>query len=570
MIGSTISHYKILSKLGEGGMGVVYKAEDTKLRRAVALKFLPSALIQDSAAKERFIQEAQAASVLDHSNICTLYEIDETEDGTVFMAMAYCEGETLKEKIEREPLPLQEAVDIIVRIAEGLAAAHEADIVHRDIKPANIIITRRSEVRIVDFGLAKLKGQAALTRAGTTLGTAAYMSPEQARGEDVDLRTDIWSLGVIAYEMLTGRRPFRGEYEQALVYLILNVDPEPVTKLNKQIPAEFEKIVNKCLSKNSDERYAGVEELLQDMESARRDIKTEKSAILKRSISVRQPLLRMIRKNARMLAGLMLLILITISVLANQRTVKSWFGFGAATAGRSVAVLPFNFVGSGQADKALCDGLSEVLTNKLIRLERSHKPLWIVPAHEVRNLGAASATEARRIFRAALAVTGSMQRSGDIYRLTLNLIDTDTGLRRGTSININDTFSNLATWQENIVTEVAEKLDIEPLRQDLNDLSAGETYLPGAYISYLRGRGYLLDGSNAAFVDSAVHAFEGAVEQDSSFALAYAGLGEAFRMKYKQSDDPVYIDKSRSICNRALQTNGRLAPVYVILTRCAN
>jgi serine/threonine protein kinase len=213
MIGNTISHYKILERLGGGGMGVVYKAEDTKLNRTVALKFLPPSLTTDPDAKERFIHEAQAASTLQHNNICTVHDIDQTDDGQMFIAMDFYDGEILKEKVEQGPLKIDEAIDIVMQVAEGLAEAHRRDIVHRDIKPANIIVTKGGVAKIVDFGFAKLTGQVRLTKTGSTIGTAAYMSPEQAQGEDVDRRTDIWSLGVVLFEMLAGRLPFRGEHE---------------------------------------------------------------------------------------------------------------------------------------------------------------------------------------------------------------------------------------------------------------------------------------------------------------------------------------------------------------------
>ena len=253
MIGETISHYRIIAKLGEGGMGEVYQAEDTKLDRSVALKFLPAELTRNPEAKARFVQEARAASALDHPNICTIYEVDETNEGRLFIAMACYEGETLKERIARGPLPLDETFDIARQVAGGLAKAHERDIVHRDIKPANIFITHDGLVKILDFGV---------TRTGTTLGTAAYMSPEQARGEDVDHRTDIWSLGVVLYEMVTGRRPFQGDYEQAVVYSILNTEPNAPSQLRKDIPRIIENITIKTLQKNREDRYENLQELL--------------------------------------------------------------------------------------------------------------------------------------------------------------------------------------------------------------------------------------------------------------------------------------------------------------------
>ncbi|MDP6775854.1 MAG: serine/threonine-protein kinase, partial [Candidatus Latescibacteria bacterium] len=224
MIGQTISHYRILEGLGEGGMGVVYKAEDTNLERTVALKFLPSELTRDEEARQRFVHEARAASALDHPHIGTIYEIDEA-DGLSFIAMAHYEGETLKDRIERAPLAVEDAIDIAIQIAQGLSAAHSRDIVHRDVKPANVLITAEGQAKIIDFGLAKLRRGSLLTRTGTTMGTVAYMSPEQAQGAEVDDRTDVWALGVMLYEMLAGDRPFKGEYEQAVMYSITNEEP---------------------------------------------------------------------------------------------------------------------------------------------------------------------------------------------------------------------------------------------------------------------------------------------------------------------------------------------------------
>jgi serine/threonine-protein kinase len=265
VIGKTISHYKIHDKLGGGGMGIVYKAQDVKLDRFVALKFLPLYLSTSEEEKQRFIQEAKAASALDHSNICTIFEIGETKDGQLFIAMAYYEGETLKAKITKRPLQLKEVVDIATQISAGLSKAHEAGIIHRDIKPANIIVTKEGEVKIVDFGLAKLSGQTKLTKPGSTLGTISYMSPEQLRGEKVDSRSDIWSLGVVIYEMITGQLPFKGDYEQAITYAILNEEPEPITALRTGIPLELELVVIKAIDKDSKKRYQHVDEIPVDL-----------------------------------------------------------------------------------------------------------------------------------------------------------------------------------------------------------------------------------------------------------------------------------------------------------------
>jgi serine/threonine protein kinase/Tfp pilus assembly protein PilF len=252
--------------LGEGGMGVFYKAEDTKLRRTVALKFLPAELTRDTEAKERFVQEAQTASALDHSTICTIHEIDDTQEDRLFIVMAYYKGETLKQMIGRGPLKLEDALGIAVQVARGLERAHEAGIVHRDVKPGNVMITERGDVKIVDFGLAKLASQARLTRAGTTVGTAAYMSPEQAQGAEVDGRTDIWSLGVMLFEMLTGQLPFGGDHEAALLYSILHERPKELSSLRTELPETVSSIIYKALQKDRALRYQTARELIIDLE----------------------------------------------------------------------------------------------------------------------------------------------------------------------------------------------------------------------------------------------------------------------------------------------------------------
>ncbi|MEN8251159.1 MAG: protein kinase [Bacteroidota bacterium] len=271
MIGTTISHYKITEKLGGGGMGVVYKAEDTKLKRTVALKFLPPNFALDDEVKQRFVHEAQSASALDHSNICTIYEIDETPDlpavagGQLFIAMAYYGGETLKKRIDNGPILYNEVIEIIIQIVKGLKEAHEKGIVHRDIKPANIFITNDGVVKILDFGLAKAKDQTELTKMGSTSGTVSYMSPEQTAGGKVDHRTDIWSLGVVMYEMLTGEKPFQGDYEQAVIYSIINEEPKSIEEIMPDTPEEIVRIVNLSMVKKQDLRYSAISEILIDL-----------------------------------------------------------------------------------------------------------------------------------------------------------------------------------------------------------------------------------------------------------------------------------------------------------------
>ena len=343
MIGHTVSHYKILERLGGGGMGVVYKAQDLKLDRPVALKFLPPDLTRDSEAKQRFVHEAKAASALQHNNICVVHDIDETDDGQMFISMEYLEGETLKKKIEQGPLKIDEAIDIAIQVARGLTKAHEHGIVHRDIKPANIMVTSDSVAKIVDFGLAKLSSRTMLTKAGSTMGTAAYMSPEQARGEPADQRTDIWSLAVVLYEMLTGKRPFEAEYENALLYSILNSEPEHLTGLRTGIPMELERIVRKCMAKLPGSRYQHIDEMLVDLRRAQQE--TPASAEARRK-----------RRNARLFVGAgigaaALALLVYLFVIPKP----------APAGAQSVAVLPFQNLSAEGPHSYFAGGLHDEL-----------------------------------------------------------------------------------------------------------------------------------------------------------------------------------------------------------------
>ena len=264
MIGTTISHYKILEKLGEGGMGVVYKAEDTQLRRTVALKFLPRETFDDTEVRARLMREAQAAASLDHPNICQVFGIHE-EDGETFIAMAYVDGPALADKIKERPLPLEQALSTAIQIAEALHEAHEQGVVHRDIKPQNILLTAKGQVKILDFGLASLTGRSKLTKTGTTLGTPAYMAPEQLEGREVDRRADVWALGCVLYEMLAQRTPFEADYEQAIAYGILNEDPEPISAQRADVTPEVDRVLEKALAKEPGERYQHADDLLADL-----------------------------------------------------------------------------------------------------------------------------------------------------------------------------------------------------------------------------------------------------------------------------------------------------------------
>ncbi len=437
MIGKTISHYKILEKLGEGGMGVVYLAEDTKLNRQVALKFLPSNLTRDQETKERFLHEARAASTLDHPNICNVHEIEETEGGQIFICMGYYKGESLKERIERGPLEPAEALGIALQIARGLSRAHESGIVHRDIKPANIIVTERGEAKIVDFGLAKLAGQSKMTRIGTTLGTVSYMSPEQTRGDGVDGRTDIWSLGVVLYEMLTGRVPFKGDYEQAVIYSILNEQAEPLDSSLHGAPPELQEIIDRCLAKDPEDRYRTADDLIADFGA----LGLIEGADIAGTVSGRamQP-----RKNRKwvwisLAAAAVAIAAAAIAFLPGLQRSRSTGGPGpegsaeqdreAGPAGssvrgafeKSIVVIPFDDISPDQDNEYFSDGLTEEIITDLSRISslrvisRTSAMSYKKTDKDIKTIGDE--------LNVQYVLEGSVRKIGDDLRITAQLID---------------------------------------------------------------------------------------------------------------------------------------------------
>jgi len=350
--GSTVAgRYQILEELGRGGMGVVYKAKDTKLKRTVALKFLPPELTHISEIKERFMREAQAAAALDHPNICTVYEFDEAEEKT-FISMAYIEGQSLKKTIESGPLELDEGLRIATQVAEGLQEAHNRGVVHRDIKSANIMVTEKGQSKVMDFGLARIAGGTLVTKEGATMGTIAYMSPEQARGEEVDNRTDIWSLGVVLYEMFGGQLPFKGEHDQAVVYSILKEKPKPVTDLRSEIPMAIGQVVDKALEKDPDNRYQEIEELVDDLKSISEGIVPEEIKVRLRKAKLLK------RKRAILYAGIAGLFIVMTVIALNLFT-------GRAEAIDSIAVLPLENLTGDAGQEYFVDGVTDELIGEL-------------------------------------------------------------------------------------------------------------------------------------------------------------------------------------------------------------
>ncbi len=555
MIGQKILHYKILEKLGEGGMGVVYKAEDTRLEREVAIKFLPREIRVSEEKRERLKIEAKAAAALNHPNIATVYSCEEVDD-EFFIVMEFVDGQELREKIKSWPLELKEAIQISGQIAEGLQMAHEKGIVHRDIKSSNIMMTQKGQVKIMDFGLAKVAGGAQVTKEGTTVGTTSYMSPEQTTGEDVDQRSDIWSFGVLFYELLTGQLPFKGDYEQAILYSIVNEDSKPVSSHLKNIPVSLDRIVSKCLEKDKTKRYQTVSELLVDIQDAKDDLGLSSSTTIKKRRSVRFP----ISTNSRRIAvGLSGLIIVALFFLLAPR---SWFGFETVPDQRSLLVLPFNNIGGESSRQAFCDGLVETLTSKVTQLEKFHGSLWVVPSSEVRQRKITSPSEANQTFGVNLCVTGSLQAIANGYRLTLNLVDAKN-LRQLNSSVIDIDLAELSGLQDNAVIKMMEMLNLELKPEMRGVLTAGGTTVPGAYEFYIQGRGYLQRYESVENLDAAINLFERAIEQDTSYALAFAGLGEAYWQKYKSSKEILWVEKALKQCEKAITLNQQLAPVKV-------
>jgi eukaryotic-like serine/threonine-protein kinase len=522
MIGRTVSHYKILEKLGEGGMGVVYKAEDTRLKRAVALKFLPPELTRDAAAMERFIHEAQTASSLEHPNICAIYEIGETAEGRIFISMSCYGGETLKKKIEKGPLPIERAFDIAIQIARGLARAHEAGVVHRDIKPANIIVTDRGEVKIIDFGLAKLGGQARLTRTGTTVGTAVYMSPEQARGEAVDHRTDIWSLGVVLYEMICGRVPFASEYEQATIYLILNSEPAPIADSCPGAPAELQEVVNRCLAKNLEKRYASTEDLIDDLEP----------------LAGKRP-----------------------STFSSRRA--STGAVAVAPGIPSIAVLPFRDMSPARDQDYFCEGIAEELINGLAQIDglrvaaRTSAFQFKGKDLDVRRIGKELGVES--------VLEGSVRKAGERLRVTAQLVTVSGGYHLWSEKYDRD-IEDIFAIQDEISLAIVEKLRGKLLKEEKSKLVRRYTDDEEAYSLYLKGR-YFWNRRHEGGIQKALELFEQAVERDPLHAPAYVGIADCFNSAshLALTDPRIGYRKAKDAVAKALEIDDDLAEAHASL-----
>ena len=512
MIGQTISHYKILEKLGEGGMGVVYKAQDLKLDRAVAIKFLPSHLSASEENKARFIQEARATAALNHPNILNVYDIDEQDNG-MFFVMEYVDGKTLKSHITSlkagEGIPVSQSINWTILIAQGLIAAHEKGIVHRDIKPENIMLTKDGIPKIMDFGIAKLKGGTGLTRTGTSLGTLSYMSSEQAQGMSADHRSDIWSLGVVFYEMLTSELPFRGEHEAALMYLIVNDQPPVPSQIDRRVPPQVDSIVLKMLEKDRSMRYQSMEEVVKALHQVRDE-------------------------------------------LMAAQTGKT----------KSIAVLPFTNMSTDQENEYFSDGLTEEIIANLSQLKdmkiiaRTTSMQYKGTKKDVKTIG--------RELGARYIMEGSVRKFQNDLRITAQFINVEDGtqLWAGT---YKGKLADVFDFQEQVSKQIVDALMVKLTPTERVALTKRSTVNAEAFDYYLRARGFLyrLSKNN---LNIAIQLFQKAIELDQRYAAAYAGMGEAYAYLYQSFErKDVWLDKAIESCLKAQLYDPTLSEAYAAL-----
>lgn len=573
-VGETVSHYKVLGKLGAGGMGVVYKALDLKLQRTVGLKFLPSEAALDDSEKQHLLQEARAASALDHPNIGSIYGIEETEDGQLFIVMAYYESETLTQVISRGLTTIR-AIDLFLQVARGVAAAHARNIVHRDLKPSNILVTTDGIVKIVDFGLARVVTNTAMTQSLKTSGTLPYMSPEQILGEPVGAACDVWALGVVLVQMLTATHPFHRENAPAMTFAILNAPPTGLELL----PANICPIAYRALAKQVEHRYPTAKELLADVEQARMQItasaigpdeKTRTSAITARELKQYAEYASAPRWGAGVpqktskrwlyLAVATAVVLLLAMLVPPVR--KRVTGLVAPQEENHIAVLPFDNIGGDAANDAMAAGLMDSLTGVLSNINAGEKTLWVVPASVVRSHKINDPTAAAKELGVNLVVKGSIQRNGDDVRMNVDLIDA-RNLREIGSASLEDRTGDIGTLQNEAVARLAGLMKIKVTPDMLR--ATGGRASPAAYEMYLKALGLMQRYDKPGNLDQAISALDDAVRNDPQFALGFASLGEAYRLKNMVDPNPKWLDQALANLEHAAQVDDRLPATYVSL-----
>jgi len=548
MIGEIISHYQILERLGEGGMGVVYKAFDTKLKRTVALKFLAPHLLADEQQRKRFIHEAQAAAGLTHPHICTIYEVHEA-DGHTFMVMEYIEGESLKQRIESGPMEIAEALEIAIQVGSGLWKAHGQGIVHRDVKPGNVLLTGEGDAKIVDFGLAKVAAQTRLTKTGATVGTAMYMSPEQATGDEVDQRTDIWSLGVMLYEMLTGKVPFKGDVELALVYSIVNQDPDPVTSSRKDVPVALEEIVEKALQKKPESRFQSTAEMVSALETVREEAQL---GVARR----RYAAFKRFKRRRNLVAGALAAIALAAAVMVvtfyqSPRVIDS------------IAVLPFENLSSDKSQEYFAEGITGELITNLTRIRGLEKvsPRSAVMRYRITDK---SPREIANELAVKALVGGTVQREGDHVQITAELTYAPTEELLW-SKSFHGELKNILALQGEIAREVVREIHVSLAPDEETRLRETAEVDPRAYDDFLRGQKIVSEAKAARRFDVAVERYQDAIEKAPGFARAYAALADAYAWLGAWRGPEDYRDIARASALKALQHDSTLAEAYQAL-----
>ena len=565
MINQTISHYTITDKLGEGGMGVVYKARDTKLERDVALKFLPQHLTSSEEDRQRFIREAKAAAALNHPNICTIHSVEEY-NGKQFISMEHIDGQTLQNKLDTHSLTLKTAVEYAVQIADALAKAHGRGIVHRDIKPSNIMIDEDGRIKVMDFGLARMKGTEGLTQAGTTVGTLRYMSPEQVRGEAVDHRSDLFSFGVVLYEILAGHRPFRGEHQAATLYSIANEDPPPLKEVKPDIPQKLSDIVEKLLQKEPVRRYQSTDRLSEDLKACLNELSGTTESLSKpnnrpeepsltadgrkessdsdsTSITINLPSLNSRTGMVSLAAGLSLLVLIGYGLY-------SLSGSPELPSDNTLAVLPLESVSQDPEDVQFTDGIHEELINRLAGIGE----LAVIARSSVLNYPPENRdlqTIAEELGVSSL-MEGTVRRAGDRLRVSVQLINVDN-LTTLWSNSYDEHFYDVFEIQSRIAREVAGELQATLSPVERQRLEERPTESPQAYNFYMQAREYLSRSKyQANYLITAEQLLRRALEEDPQFPHAWAMLGVAYSDLYWfHGHTPERLDQMREAAERA-------------------